>query len=162
MRTHQWISDRGARAVDEVSQMATEDARRLLGECLLLAAQRGSAHCGACSATIADAACQGAALRPHGAGGGRRSPVIASPLVSTRAWQHLWGGPREHQQTPGLMAASRHRAGRRTPHHGRRPGCPRRIGTAGRPSQAPNQLKAASHKIVHMKCEGAGEDDRAI
>jgi CRP/FNR family transcriptional regulator, cyclic AMP receptor protein len=35
MRTHQRISDRGARAVDEVSQMATEDARRLLGECLL-------------------------------------------------------------------------------------------------------------------------------
>jgi hypothetical protein len=35
MRTHQRISDRGARAVDGVSRMATEDARRLLGECLL-------------------------------------------------------------------------------------------------------------------------------
>jgi CRP/FNR family cyclic AMP-dependent transcriptional regulator len=35
MRTHQRISDRGARAVDGVSRMATDDARRLLGECLL-------------------------------------------------------------------------------------------------------------------------------
>jgi CRP/FNR family cyclic AMP-dependent transcriptional regulator len=35
MRTHQRISDRGARAVDGVSRIATEDARRLLGECLL-------------------------------------------------------------------------------------------------------------------------------
>jgi CRP/FNR family transcriptional regulator, cyclic AMP receptor protein len=35
MRTHQRISDRGAHAVDGVSRMAIEDARRLLGECLL-------------------------------------------------------------------------------------------------------------------------------
>jgi hypothetical protein len=55
---------------------------------------------------------------------------------------------------PGLVAASRHRAGRRTPHHGRRPDCPRRIGTAGRPSPEPlNQIKAAGYKIVHIKAK---------
>jgi CRP-like cAMP-binding protein len=35
MRTHQRISNRGAGVVDMVSRMATEDPRRLLGECFL-------------------------------------------------------------------------------------------------------------------------------